>query len=64
MDIELIKQALLSEIELLEESLQIIANRLQKGHELGTHTNVDTSKLNNLVGKYQVLMDIESAKNK
>lgn len=56
MEIETIKATLLSEIEQLEESLQIIARRVKEGKAIGSHTNVDASKINNLVGKYQLLM--------
>jgi hypothetical protein len=54
--IETIKATLLSEIEQLEESLQIITRRLKEGKAIGSHTNVDASKINNLIGKYQLLM--------
>jgi len=53
---ETIKATLLSEIEQLEESLQIIARRVKEGKAIGSHTNVDASKINNLIGKYQLLM--------
>ena len=56
MDIESITTTLLSEIEELEESLQIVKRRLKQGVALGSHTNVDTSKINNLIGKYQLLI--------
>lgn len=56
MDSETIKTTLLSEIEQLEESLQIIKRRIKEGVALGSHTNVDASKVNNLIGKYQLLM--------
>lgn len=56
MGIETIKATLLSEIEQLEESLQIITRRLKEGKAIGSHTNVDASKINNLIGKYQLLM--------
>ena len=56
MDIESIATTLLSEIEELEESLQIVKRRLKQGVALGSHTNVDTSKINNLIGKYQLLI--------
>lgn len=58
MNIELIATALLSEIEELEESLQIIAARVKKSVAIGSHANVDVSKINNLIGKYQVLMEL------
>jgi len=54
--IETIKATLLSEIEQLEESLQIIARRVKEGKAIGSHTNVDASQINNLIGKYQLLM--------
>lgn len=56
MNVETIKTTLISEIEQLEESLQIIARRIKEGKALGSHTNVDTSKINNLIGKYQLLI--------
>jgi hypothetical protein len=56
MEIETIKATLLSEIEQLEESLQIISRRIKEGKGIGSHTNVDASKINNLIGKYQLLM--------
>jgi hypothetical protein len=60
MTIETIKATLLSEIEQLEESLQIIKRRIKEGVALGSHTNVDASKINNLIGKYQLLMEISN----
>ncbi|MEG4916302.1 hypothetical protein [Microcoleus sp. B7-D4] len=60
MDFETIKATLLSEIEQLEESLQIIARRVKEGKVIGSHTNVDASKVNNLIGKYQLFMAISS----
>ena len=56
MNVETIKTTLISEIEQLEESLQIIARRIKEGKAIGSHTNVDTSKINNLIGKYQLLI--------
>ena len=56
MDIESIATTLISEIEQLEESLQIIARRIKEGKAIGSYTNVDTSKINNLIGKYQLLI--------
>ncbi|MEG3836618.1 hypothetical protein [Microcoleus sp. Z1_C3] len=56
MDVETIKATLLSEIEQLEESLQIIARRVKEGKAIGSHTNVEASKVNNLIGKYQLFM--------
>ncbi|MEG4431562.1 hypothetical protein QUA95_15910 [Microcoleus sp. F10_A2] len=60
MDVETIKATLLSEIEQLEESLQIIARRVKEGKAIGSHTNVEASKVNNLIGKYQLFMAISS----
>ena len=57
MEIKLIRETLLSELEELEESLQIIARRVKEGKAIGSHTNVDASKINNLIGKYQLLME-------
>lgn len=56
MNVEIIKVTLLSEIEQLDESLQIIARRVKEGKAIGSHTNVDASKINNLIGKYQLLV--------
>ena len=56
MNVETIKTTLISEIEQLEESLQIIARRIKEGKAIGSHTNVDTSKINNWIGKYQLLI--------
>ena len=58
MSIKTIKATLLSEIEQLEESLQIISRRIKEGKAIGSHTNVDASKINNLIGKYQLLMEL------
>lgn len=60
MSLETIKTTLLSELEQLEESLQIIARRVKEGKAIGSHTNVDASKINNLIGKYQLLMEISN----
>ena len=60
MDSETIKTTLLSEIEQLEESLQIIARRVKEGKAIGSHTNVDASKVNNLIGKYQLLIEMSN----
>ncbi len=38
MDIEIIKATLISEIEDLEESLQIIARRVKEGKAIGSHS--------------------------
>jgi hypothetical protein len=56
MEIETVKATLLSEIEQLEESLQIVKRRVKEGVALGSHTNVEASKINNLIGKYQLLV--------
>lgn len=56
MNVETIRATLLSEIAELEESLQIISSRTKQGAALGSHTNVDASRINNLIGKYQLLM--------
>jgi len=58
MNIEIVKATLLSEIQELEESLQIIARRVQQGDAVGSHTNIDSSKVNNLIGKYQLLIEL------
>jgi len=58
MNVEIVKATLLSEIQELEESLQIIARRVQQGEAVGSHTNIDSSKVNNLIGKYQLLMEL------
>lgn len=58
MNMEIVKATLLSEIQELEESLQIIARRVQQGDAVGSHTNIDSSKINNLIGKYQLLMEL------
>lgn len=60
MGIETIKTTLLSEIEQLEESLQIISRRIKECKAIGSHTNVDASKINNLIGKYQLLMQMSN----
>lgn len=60
MNVETIKATLLSEIEELEESLQIIARLVKEGKAIGSHANVDASKINNLIGKYQLLMEISN----
>jgi hypothetical protein len=59
-DIKPIRKTLLSEIEQLEESLQIIACRIKEGKAIGSHINVDASKINNLIGKYQLLMPMSN----
>ena len=58
MNMEIVKATLLSEIQELQESLQIIARRVQQGDAVGSHTNIDSSKVNNLIGKYQLLMEL------
>jgi hypothetical protein len=61
---EIVKATLLSEIQELEESLQIIARRVQQGGAVGSHTNVDSSKVNNSIGKYQLLMELRASEAK
>ncbi|MEG4087896.1 hypothetical protein [Microcoleus sp. Pol12B4] len=61
MNAEIVKATLLSEIQELEESLQIIARRVQQGDASGSQTNVDSSKVNNLIGKYQLLMELRAS---
>ena len=61
MNVEIVKATLLSEIQELEESLQIIARRVQQGSAVGSHTNIDSSKVNNLIGKYQLLMELRAS---
>jgi predicted Abi (CAAX) family protease len=61
---EIVKATLLSEIQELQESLQIIARRVQQGDAVGSHTNVDSSKVNNLIGKYQLLMELRVSEAK
>jgi len=58
MNVKIVKATLLSEIQELEESLQIIARRVQQGDTVGSHPNIDSSKVNNLIGKYQLLMEL------
>ncbi len=58
MNAEIVKATLLSEIQELAESLQIIERRVQQGDALGSQTNVDSSKVNNSIGKYQLLMEL------
>lgn len=60
MEIEAIKATLLSEIEELEESLQVIKRLVKEGVALGSHTNVEASKINNLIGKYQLLVEMSN----
>jgi hypothetical protein len=60
MDIKPIQATLLSEVEQLEESLQIIKRRIKEGVPIGSHANVDASKINNLIGKYQLLVDLSN----
>ncbi len=64
MNMEIVKATLLSEIQELEESLQIIARRVQRGDAVGSHTNIDSSKVNNLIGKYQLLMELRASEDK
>ncbi|MEG3941732.1 hypothetical protein QT995_26795 [Microcoleus sp. S36b_A3] len=61
MNVKTVKATLLSEIQELEESLQIIARRVQQGDAVGSHTNIDSSKVNNLIGKYQLLMELRAS---
>jgi hypothetical protein len=58
---EIVKATLLSEIQELEESLQIIARRVQQGNAVGSDTNIDSSKVNNLIGKYQLLIELRAS---
>lgn len=58
MNAEIVKATLLSEIQELAESLQIIERRVQQGDAVGSQTNVDSSKVNNSIGKYQLLMEL------
>ncbi|MEG4197312.1 hypothetical protein [Microcoleus sp. Pol12A5] len=58
MNLEIVKATLLSEIQELQESLQIIARKVQQGDAVASHTNIDSSKVNNLIGKYQLLMEL------
>lgn len=60
MDIEIIKATLLSEIEEIEESLQRIVRRVKEGKAIGSHANIDASKINNLIGKYQLLVKMSN----
>ncbi len=64
MNMEIVKATLLSEIQELQESLQIIARRVQQGDAVGSHTNVDSSKVNNLIGKYQLLVELRASEAK
>lgn len=45
MNVEIVKATLLSEIQELEESLQIIARRVRQGDAVGSHTNIMGNKL-------------------
>jgi hypothetical protein len=64
MNVEIVKATLLSEIQELEESLQIIARKVRQGNAVGSHTNVDSSKVNYLIGKYQLLMELRASEAK
>lgn len=61
MNAEIVKATLLSEIQELAESLQIIERRVQLGDAVGSQTNVDSSKVNNSIGKYQLLMELRAS---
>lgn len=61
MNAEIVKATLLSEIQELAESLQIIERRVQQGDAVGSQTNVDSSKVNNSIGKYQLLMELRAS---
>jgi hypothetical protein len=64
MNVEIVKATLLSEIPELEESLQIIARRVRQGDAVGSPTNIDSSKVNNLIAKYQLLMELMASEAK
>lgn len=64
MNAQIVKATLLSEIQGLQESLQIIARRVQQGDAVGSHTNIDSSKVNNSIGKYQLLMELMASEAK
>lgn len=61
MNAETLKATLLSEIQELEKSLQVIARRVRQGGAVGSHTNIDSSKVNNSIGKYQLLMELRAS---
>ena len=52
-------QTLLSEIKDLEEVLERIKKRVGYGEQIGSSTSIDVSRINNLIGKYQLLSWIE-----
>lgn len=52
-------QTLLSEIKDLEEILEIIKKRVEYGEQIGGSTSIDVSRINNLIGKYQLLSWME-----
>lgn len=52
-------QTLLSEIKDLEEVLERIKKRVGYGEQIGGSTSIDVSRINNLIGKYQLLSWIE-----
>lgn len=64
MKMEILKATLLSEIQELEKNLQIIARRVRQGDAVGSHTHIDSSKVNNLIGKYQLLMELMASEAK
>jgi hypothetical protein len=37
---------------------------VQQGDAGGSHTNIDSSKVNNLIGKYQLLMELLASEAK
>jgi hypothetical protein len=37
---------------------------VQQGDAVGSHTNIDSSKVNNLIGKYQLLMELRASEGK
>lgn len=63
MEFKTIQATLLLEIQELEESLQRIYHRVKEGVPVGTHANVNASKINNLIGKYQLLLKDVVASN-
>jgi hypothetical protein len=54
-----IAQTLLSEIQDFEETLDIIKKRVGYGQQISSSTTIDPSRINNLIGKYQLLSLIE-----
>lgn len=59
---EQIAQTLLSEIKDLEEILDTIKKRVGYGQQISSSTTIDPSRINNLIGKYQLLGLIEETK--